>query len=417
MRVYIISGVFPPEPVTSAGTARDIAEEMTRRNHEVTVFVPFPNRPTGKVMQNYQRSWRKAEYRDGYRIIYSWHTLSKRSTLASRTAENISFGITSTLQLMREPVPDVVYMNTWPIFAQWLNTYVMYRRRVPVVCVVHDLYPETFSNTGWISQNNPMIRLTRVIDNQVYKRSLTVTALNPTQGEYLIACRGIPSNKVRVLHDWLEASHFPKNQPKEGAFRRKHGFSSDLFLAMYVGSMTRMAGLELYVKAAERLRHRKDIRILLVGDGAMREEIETTIRQKSLDNIQMIYPLKPEDVPEVQAAADVLMLSLSPGAAEHTTPSKMIFYMFSQRPVVASVKAGGPPARIVQDAKCGYVIRQGDPKELADRLGKMAADPASLPQLGENSRRYAEEHFLKDSVLPRVCDMIEQVGHRQCPRR
>ena len=41
-----------------------------------------------------------------------------------------------------------------------------------------------------------------------------------------------------------------------------------------VGSMTRMAGLELYVQAAERLRHRQDMLILLVGDGAMRGAVE-----------------------------------------------------------------------------------------------------------------------------------------------
>ena len=118
MRVSIISAAYPPEAVTAAGTACDIAEAMTQRGHEVTVFTPFPNRPTGKVMPGYQRSLRQVEHRDGYRIIYSWHTLSKRSTLASRMAENVSFGITSTLQVMREPTPAVVYMNTWPIFAQ-----------------------------------------------------------------------------------------------------------------------------------------------------------------------------------------------------------------------------------------------------------------------------------------------------------
>ena len=37
MRVHIISDVYPPEPVTAAGIARDIAEEMTRRSHETQV--------------------------------------------------------------------------------------------------------------------------------------------------------------------------------------------------------------------------------------------------------------------------------------------------------------------------------------------------------------------------------------------
>jgi glycosyltransferase involved in cell wall biosynthesis len=303
-------------------------------------------------------------------------------------------------------------MNTWPIFAQWLNSYILHLWQVPLICVVHDLYPETFSVTCQISPSNPLIWLTRMVDNQVYKRSIVVTALNSTQKECLVTQRGVPFSKISVFYDWLDASRFPTNQPKDGAFRKQLGLSSDLFLAMYVGSLTRMAGLELYVEAAEQLRHRQDIRLLLVGDGAMREHIQSMIRQKRLDNIQVIFPLNPKEVPTVQAASNVLLLSLLPGCAEHTTPSKMIFYMFSQRPVVASVKAGGPPARIIEDAKCGYVISQGDAKSLAERLMSMADDRASLQELGDNARQFAEANFMKDQVLPRVCDLIEQVGSR-----
>jgi hypothetical protein len=43
----------------------------------------------------------------------------------------------------------------------------------------------------------------------------------------------------------------------------------------------------------------------------------------------------------------------------------------------------------------------------------MANHRGCLDNFGKNARRYAEENFLKDSILPRVCDMIEEVGHQQ----
>jgi colanic acid biosynthesis glycosyl transferase WcaI len=413
MRMHIICGVYPPEPVTSAGISRDLAVAMTQRGHEITVFAPFPTRPTGNVMSNYHRRWRHVEYRNGYRIIHCWHTLSKRSTLTSRLAENISFGLTSTLQLMREPAPDVVYMVTWPIFAQWTNTYILARRRVPVICAVKDLFPESFFSIGRMSETNPIMQLAAAVDAQVHKRSALVAALNPIMQERIITSRGIAANKVCVWYDWVDAARFPKNQSKDGDFRRKHDLSTDLFIAMYVGSLARTAGLELYVQAAERLRHRHDIRILLVGDGAMREELQAMIQQRGLQNIRVIYPLKPEEVPEVQAASDVLILSLSPGAAEHALPSKIIFYLFSQRPVLASVEENGPPARVIREAQCGSLIHQGDPHDLAKKLENMADDHTSLQRLGDNARRYAEEHFLKENILPRVCNLIEQIGQHR----
>lgn len=372
----------------------------------------FPNRPTGRIVEGYKRAWKRVEQRDGYQIIYSWHTLSKTSSVSSRTAENISFALTSTLQLMQAPRPDVVDMNTWPIFAQWLNTAVLYRRRVPVICVVHDLYPETFAETGNMSKDSWLMRLMAAVDKRVYRQSAIVTALNPVQQAYLIESRNIPSEKVKVFHDWIDASHFPPEMPRDNSFRSEHGLSPDLFVAMYVGSMTRMAGLELYIEAAEKLRHRDDIRILLVGDGAMRREIEQQIEERGLDNIRLIYPLQPTDVPVVQAAADVLMMSLQVGSAEHTTPSKLLFYMFSERSVLASVKHDSPAAHIIREAECGEVVNQGEAQDLARHLETMANHRSSLPQLGKNARRYADVHFLKANALPRICDFIEQVGRQ-----
>jgi colanic acid biosynthesis glycosyl transferase WcaI len=255
--------------------------------------------------------------------------------------------------------------------------------------------------------------LARAIDRQIYYQSTLVVPLNPIMAEHIISTRSIAAKKVRAIYDWVDASGVAKNQPKWNNFRKQHGFSAELFLAMYVGSMTRMAGLKLYVEAAERLRHRQDICILLVGDGAMRKEIELLIQQKALENIKVIYPLKPEEVPEVQAAADVLMLSLLAGGADHALPSKLIYYLLSQRPVIASVKHDGPPDRIIREARCGYVVRQGSPQDLADQLEKVANNRSSLQQLGENSSRYAEEHFSKANVLPRFGDLMEKVGNRQ----
>lgn len=413
MRVSIITDVFPPEPVTAAGTAQDIAEELSTRGHEVTVFAPFPNRPIGKLIDGYERAFRKIEYRNNYRVIYSWHSLSKSSTLLSRTAENITFGITSTIQLMREPLPDVVYMNTWPIFAQWLNTFWLAWRNVPVICVVHDLYPETYAGTGRMSRSHLLFRLIRAIDASVYHRCALVTTLNSVQKEFVLSTRAVPRSKVLVFNDWVDATPFLRHSTKNGDFRKKHGLAEGFFLAMYVGSLTRMAGLELYVKAAERLRHREDILLLLVGDGAMRGEVEGMIEEKGLKNIRIIFPLKPEMVPEVQAASDVLMLSLLPEVGDDTTPSKLVYYMFSTRPVIASVKKDGPPAQIIQEADCGHVVRQGNCQDLADKLERLADNRGGLLQLGENARRYAEEYFLKENVLPRLCHVIERVGERR----
>ena len=152
MRIHIVAAVFPPEPVTSAWTTGDIAGELARRGHEVTIFASFPNRPAGEIQSGYRRSWRFVEHQNGYRIVRVWHTLSRRSTLLSCLTENFSFGFASTLAMMREPAPDVAVVVSWPIFAIWMNAFLLHRRRVPMIDVIKDLYPETLLDAKGMSR-------------------------------------------------------------------------------------------------------------------------------------------------------------------------------------------------------------------------------------------------------------------------
>lgn len=415
MRVYIVSAVFPPEPMTSASIGRDIAVEMTKRGHEVVVFTSFPNRPAGKIVPPYRRKWCAIERRDGYTVIHTWHTLSRHPTLLSRLMENFSFGLTTILQLRKYPLPDVVYLNTWPLLAQWLSTSVLSRNGIPIVCAVKDLYPESFFGDRGANGKNLVFRLGRWLDRRIYGQSALVVPLNSVMADQIRTTRSIPYDKVKVVHDWVDGSVFPKGQSSDNDFRKRHQFGADLFLAMYVGSMTRMAGLELFIQTAERLRHRPDIRIVLVGDGARRQDVERMIKEQGLRNIQILYPLNPQDVPEVQAASDVLLLSLLPGGAEHALPSKLIYYMFSQRPILASVKHGSPPARVILDADCGNTIRQGEAEDLAESLIWMADNRSVLKSFGENARHYADAHFSKAIVLPDFCDTLEKIAKNPAP--
>jgi glycosyltransferase involved in cell wall biosynthesis len=415
MRLHIVSAVFPPEPLMSAQTSRDIALEMTRRGHDVTVFSPFPNRPSGQLVPGARRAWRTMEQRDGYRVIHSWHSLSRRPVLPSRLAENITFGLSSTFQFAREPRPDIVFLNTWPLFSQWLNSWFLSQKEVPIVCAVKDLYPESYME----SPRSAIARLVTSIavktDAAVYARCRLVAPLNHTMADCIIDSRGKPADEVRVLTDWIDETRFPAKQPKTGRFRSSRKLSNDTFVALYAGSMTHAAGLPVLVDVAEQLRDRRDIHIMLVGDGAMRETLENAISTRGLENISVVSPLDPEDLPQVHAAADVLLLSLSPGVGVHATPSKLISYLFSERPVVASVSSHSESARIIREAGCGYVAQPGDAAELASLFAKLADDPSDLVRLGDKARRYAERRFTKNAVLTGLCDRLEQiVGDPAC---
>ena len=118
----------------------------------------------------------------------------------------------------------------------------------------------------------------------------------------------------------------------------------------------------------------------------------------------------PQEVPEVQAGADVLLLSLAGDTTQNAAPSKQVAYMFSGRRIMASVSEESTAAEIIRGAGAGVVVPPDDPQALADRLMEWAAGEASLEEMGRNARRYAIEHFSKQVLLPKMADLLEEVA-------
>lgn len=408
MKVLVVALCHPPEPLSSAVSTADVAQFMGQRGHQVQVLCPFPNRPQGQRYPGFPSAWRHTRDGPGYRITHCWNWLSRRSTLLSRSAENLSFGLSSSLEILRGPRPDVVYLHTWPLFAQWLNTLVLSWLEVPVLLVVRDLYPESYlaePHGMW----KGIARLAVALDRQVYRRCQVVAPITPEMSDHIATTRGVERPRLWVMPEWLDGAEF---ELERDDFRQQQGWTDRQLVALFVGSFARTSDLQVYLEAAEHLREHPQVQLALVGGGVLEEELRGEIARRQLSNLRLITPLARSDVARVQAAADVLMLSLQKGAARHALPSKLIAYMFSGRPVVAALDRGSPAALEVERAGCGAVVAAGDGRALARVLLEWSARPDPLIEMGTRARSRAQQQFSRGTRLAQIASQLEALGSR-----
>ncbi len=86
-------------------------------------------------------------------------------------------------------------------------------------------------------------------------------------------------------------------------------------------------------------------------------------------------------------------------SANEGTPVSVIEALAGGRPVVAT-RVGGVPD-VVRDGVDGFLVEPGDIDALAERLGRLAADPALAARMGEAGRarvleRYSVERLVGD---------------------
>src|SRR6202142_905746 len=131
MKVLIVSAVFPPETTVTALTSFQIAGELFRRGHQVTVLAPFPSRPDGELFKGYKRTLYRRENM-GFAVIRCFSFLSRKSCMGSRLLENIGFAITSSVRVLFAPKPDTIYLNSWAIFGSGLVSAAAWLRGIPL---------------------------------------------------------------------------------------------------------------------------------------------------------------------------------------------------------------------------------------------------------------------------------------------
>src|SRR3954471_16157294 len=107
MRILILSIYHDPEPIPKTG---ELARELQRRGHTVTVVTAFPHYPSGALYPGYAlRPWRW-EVRQGVRVlrtfIYPYHGTSS----ALRMANYLSWMVSSIQAAWLTPACDVMYV-------------------------------------------------------------------------------------------------------------------------------------------------------------------------------------------------------------------------------------------------------------------------------------------------------------------
>src|SRR5450756_3082475 len=76
-------------------------------------------------------------------------------------------------------------------------------------------------------------------------------------------------------------------RPADAALRERLGFTPGTFVVTFAGTIGMASGLEVALGAARRLKEqgRDDIAFLLIGDGAVRADLESQARAQGLDNV------------------------------------------------------------------------------------------------------------------------------------
>ncbi len=391
MRVLFLSHYFHPEGNAPATRVHQLTRRWAAAGHDVTVLTGVPNVPDGVVYEGYRNRWRQREQVDGVEVIRVWTWLAANKGTVRRILNFVSFLLTSVpcgLWLRR---PDVVIATSPQFFCGWAGVLVAKARRLPFVLEIRDLWPESIEAVGALRAGR-LLRLLEWLELRMYAAADLVVTVGDGYRRKLEQERGVPPERIRVLPNGVDLSTF---QPRDddGALRAHHGLG-DRFVCSYVGTIGMGSGLEVVLRAARLLREqgRDDVRFLLVGDGAVREELEARARSEGLASVVFTGRLPKARMPEVLAASDACLVHLTRTDLFKTVmPSKIFEASAMERPIVLGVE--GFAAELVEAAGAGICIEPENADDLVEAVTRLAGDRDLARRMGAAGlERIAKRH-------------------------
>jgi glycosyltransferase involved in cell wall biosynthesis len=175
--------------------------------------------------------------------------------------------------------------------------------------------------------------------------------------------------KIFIVHCGLEPNCF-SDEPSYSSARD----------FVCVGRLCEQKGQLLLIEAFRRLINSGiDARLILVGDGELRETAEDLIHQYKLEaNVRVTGWLSNKDVrTQISAARSLILPSFAEGL-----PVVIMEAMALRRPVISTFVAGIP--ELVTDGSDGWLIPSGDVDAIVDTMKTcLEASPETLRKMGD----------------------------------
>ena len=390
MHILFLTDNFPPEVNAPASRTHEHCRLWVAAGHQVTVITCAPNFPKGRVFDGYRNAWRQEETMDGIRVIRVWSYITANEGFTRRVLDYMSFMATATWSSLGVRSVDVVVGTSPQFFTACAAYAVGTLKRRPWVFELRDMWPESIKAVGAM-QDSAAIRWLEKLEMFLYRKAARIVSVTQSFKRTLQA-RGIEGGKIDVVTNGVDVSRFSP-RPKDASLTRKLGFDG-CFVAGYIGTHGMAHALDTLLDAAERLQalpEGRDIRLLLLGDGARKAVLQAEAQRRGLRNVVFVDTVSKDEVARYWSLLDVSIIHLRRTALFTTViPSKLFECMGMGIPVLHGV--AGESADIVRDAGAGEVFEPENVDQLVDGLLRLKADPALLHQYRSqglaSARRY-----------------------------
>ena len=393
--VTVVTRHYSPEPTGSAPVIQEIAEWLSASGASVKVITVRPSYPEKRILPGYALGERDHAVEGGVDVRRLPTSPVANAGLLARVWPEFRFMLDLAARRLRgEFVPDGAVVSLCPSILTVTGALFLVKRGGRHVAVVHDI-PSGLGSALGLKRSGIVLSVLRLIESWTLNQVDSVVVLSADMESALRAMK--VTTDIVVLPPHINTKSIrPRSRPD--------GAPPTL---MYSGNLGRKQGLEQVLGMAHIIRERApEVRILIRGEGAVRQKLVETAARDNLTNMSF-EPLVPKDqVALSMSEGDVHLVPQLPEGQEFAVPSKAFAIMAAGRPFVATAAENSPLEVLTKSTGAGICTVPGNVEMFATEALKLLADPDRRTRMGLAGRRYAEDHVDTDVVMTRLVQLL-----------
>ena len=421
MRVLKLTAYGFPEQTAGGYIGGNLNEMLILQGVDVVTYVPTPSRG---ISEEVRKQYRKKVHRNevlsgGHQVIHRFLLFKEGKNPLLRA---LRYAFCAVKHFNRGAFAkdarscDALFVYSTPPIQGAVAALVKRFNRIPIIYCLQDIFPDSLAGTGLAKKDGILWKIGRVIEDFTYRNADKIIVISEDFKKNIMA-KGVPEEKIVVIYNWVDEDAVKEVPRAENKLFDKYNLDRGKFYITYSGNIGLTQNMDMLLEVMEELKtEAPDIRLVLVGEGAYKEQVvkkiagqagtDGIIRGSVLPNVMML-PFQPyEDISHVFSLGDAGLVISKPGVGANSVPSKTWSIMSASRPVLANFDEN-ELKDIIADHHCGIFTKAGDKEAFKASILELYHHPELCKEYGRNGRQFVMDNLTKEVGTKKYVDVIK----------
>jgi glycosyltransferase involved in cell wall biosynthesis len=301
--------------------------------------------------------------------------------LSFKTKHGFFYLQTELVSVLRTIRPDIVINSSFSLNTLWGSLYAKMARKPSLIWSEATCFSERKQSLAQRWFRKMLVRL-----NDVYVPS------GIEAKEFLVSLGAVKERcftAVDAIEDIRKSPEYQKITREVNLVREK--FPG--LRILYAGMLIRPKGLDFLLKAYEKVQDEREMSLLLMGSGAMGDELKSEVARKNLKNVKFLGFKNEREKWVYFLASNIFVFPTQQDVWGLVVNEAMLCGL----PVICS-KFAGCCKDLIEDEKTGFVIDPNDTESFAHVLRKVITNDGLRSAMSESARGKACKYSIEKSA-------------------